>query len=193
MKKWILLSLLVIVLVFLGITIYILSQPSGRVFTDEEREKKLEEFLGRDVKLNNQTPTGDAVYNGQAITFSYPAKAEVYEFRERSASSESNALDDFSFDLRNPRIIFNLKVTPTKLTSLDDVPAVRLRKSRSEYLQEKVALDGMRGIYFFKEKDAEISAFFINTGNLYIISMTGSSYDHLKELFDSILSSAKFR
>lgn len=193
MKKWLLLVFLGFFIICSVIVIYLLSQPSGHEFTDEEKEKKLEEILGRDVRLTNTTPKGNIVYDGKKITFEYPAKAEIYEYRETSTIKESSALDDFSFDMRDPRIIFNLKVTPTHLTNLSDYPAVRLREQRGEYLKAESTMDMADGIYFFKEDEPEISAFYLYEGNIYAISITGSSYDHVKSLFDSVLSSAQLK
>lgn len=195
MKKWIFLSFGLIVLLASGITVYILSQPSGTVFTEEEREERLEKLLGRDVSFTNSTPQGDSYYEGNAIYFEYPAKAEVYEYRETSSTTNSNALDDFSFDLRNPRAIFNLKVAPANASTIDDIPAVRLRELRAgEYKKGNTSLDGVGGVYYHKEKDdPEISAFYLKDGNLYTISITGTEYSYLKELFDTIVSSAKLK
>lgn len=193
MKKWILLGLVFIVLSASAVTVYMLSQPSGKMFTDEEREARLEEMLGRDVRLTNTTPRGNAVYDGNKITFEYPAKAQVYEYRETSTTAKSSALDDFSFDMRDPRIIFNLKVSPTNATTLSDYPAVRLREQRGEYLKTESKLDTATGFIFSKEDEPEISAFYLYQGNMYSISLSGSSYEHLMSLFDSVTASAKLK
>lgn len=195
MKKKILFGVLVVLVVLGGALFYIYSQPSGKKMSDEEKKQALENLLGRDVKLTDDTPKGSSSYNGRYISFSYPAKAVIYTYTGAQAKSEQT-LESFSFDIKNPKIVLNLLVKKANnVLTLSDIPSVRLREDRTyEYKKEVSTLDGEKGISFYKTgQDAEMSGFYLIDGKIYTISVTGPSSEDDRNLFLSILSSAKLK
>ncbi len=172
------------------------SQPSKVRFSEEFKTKAVERILGRKAMLTDSTPKGDKIYDGNLITFSYPAKAVTYEYREQSSSKDESGLDDFSFDIKNPKLVFNLKVYDSGGTlSLTDFPAVKLRIERSyEYDKSTPRIDGVEGIAFAKSEGlSEKSGFFLYDSKIITLSVTGGDYDEVSNLFDAIVSSSKLK
>lgn len=194
MKKKIAVLVFIMIILSLGTGFYVFSQPSSKALSDEVKEDALEKLLGRDVKFSDDTPQGNSIYDGKTISFSYPAKAIVYDFRERSSSSQSAALDDFSFDIKEPRLIFNLKVSKSSINSIDDIPAARLRAMRPEYKKQNFSIEGVKGMSFYNESgEPEKSGFLISNGRIFSFSVTGSIPSEVEKLFDGIISSSKFK
>lgn len=194
-KKLILLGVLVVIVLTLGALFYLFSQPSGKKLTDEEKKKAIESIMGRKAVMTDTTPKGDAVFDGHDITFSYPAKAVVYTFREKKMKPEDNPNDDFSFDIKSPKLVFNLTSVPNTDMMLTDLPAVRLREQRGyEYEKSTPIMDSSKGVAYFKSsRDSEKSGFFIANAKVFTISVTGSDPSEVKNLFDSVVASAKFK
>ncbi|TXH00756.1 MAG: hypothetical protein E6P95_03090 [Candidatus Moraniibacteriota bacterium] len=194
-KKLILLGVLVVIVLTLGALFYLFSQPSGKRLSDEEKKKAIESIMGRKAVLTDTTPKGEKVFDGHDITFSYPAKAVVYTFREKNVKPEDNPNDDFSFDVKSPKLVFNLTSVPNTEMSLSELPAVRLREQRgNEYEKSTPTMDSAKGVAYFKSgRDSEKSGFFIANTKVFTISVTGSDPSEVKSLFDSVVASAKFK
>lgn len=194
-KKLILLGVLVVIVLTLGALFYLFSQPSGKRLSDEEKKKAIESIMGRKAVMTDTTPKGDTVFDGHDIMFSYPAKAVVYAFREKKIKPEDNPNDDFSFDIKSPKLVFNLTSVPNTDMMLTDLPAVRLREQRGyEYEKSAPTMDSAKGVAYFKSgRDSEKSGFFIANAKLFTISVTGSDPSEVKNLFDSVVASAKFK
>lgn len=177
-------------MVFLGVGFYILSQPPKDTLSKEFKEEAVTKLLGRKAQLEvKNVATGNKEYKGKHISFSYPAKALIYTYRN---SSTSATLEDFSFDIKSPKIVFNMRVTEVA-GGLEDSPAVRLREVRSEYEKEELIIDGVAGLAYFKTgQEAEKSGFFMKSGKFYSVSITGSSGEEVEKLFDEIISSVSF-
>ena len=187
-------SILLLVVAFL---FYVYSQPSKEKMSDEFKQKAVTKLLGRKAQLSDDNiPTGDTEFKGKYITFKYPAKALIYKFRENSSSSISASLEDFSFDLKDPNVIFNLKVTrnSANLTNISDIPAVRLRELRDyEYEKSQIDTKKINGVAFFKKINGiEKSAFLLHNNMVYTISVTGVEESSTLALFDKVISSISF-
>ncbi len=184
-----------LVLIALGLAFFYFSQPSNKPLSDDFKKKAIERMLGRQAVLTDITIRGESVFDGQNISFSYPSKAVIYEYREESSSKDESELDDFSFDIKNPRMVFNLKVYEANgMTLLSDFPAVKLRESRSEYKKEEFMLDGQKGIVFSNNSSQiEKSGFLIYQDKIITISITGSSESEISNLFSSIITSSKLK
>ncbi len=195
-KLYIWVGLLFMPFLVLSFLFYFFSKPSGKPLSDEFKEKAIEKMLGREAVLTDTTPKGEKIYDGKNITFSYPAKAVVYEYREQSSSKDERGLDDFSFDIKSPKLVFNLKVMESRgAQTLSDIPAVKLRQNRSyEYKKENFTLDGIMGESYSKsENGGEKSGFVINNGKTITISITGSDFIEIERLFASIATSSKLK
>jgi hypothetical protein len=196
MKKILIACLLVLIIVG-GVGFYIFSQPSGNNLSDEFKKDALTKLLGRQVKLTDDTPQGDVEFDGEYISFRYPAKAIAYTYRETSTSSKSATLEDFSFDIKEPKLVFNYAVhqNNSNLSTISDFPAVKLRETRLyEYEKGSFEIDNASGIYYFKKENGpEKSGFLLLDGKIYSISITGTSANDVDNLFNSIVSSSKLK
>lgn len=197
MKTKLILVMIFLVIPILGVGFYFLSQPPKEKLSNEFKEKAITQLLGRKAQLDDDSPTGEIEYKGKSITFKYPARALKYEFREKSSSTNSAALDDFSFDIKEPKMVFNLLVLPnsSNLTTIEEYPAVRLRESRLyEYRKSVGNLSTIKGVVYAKEDNgAEKSGFWLVDDKIYSIAITGVDLDAVSVLFDSILASSKIK
>lgn len=194
MKKWISFAVLALIILAGVLAFYILSQPPKDKLSEEFKKAALSKLLGRSVNLTDDTPKGLALYDGSKILFSYPAKAVPYDY-QKVKSEKSGDLDSFSFDIKDPKLVFNLTVKATGAKTLSDIPAVRLREERGyEYKKNQSTMDGISGVVYFKTgRNPEASAFYLRDGNVYTISITGSQAEEINKLFSSVVSSAKFK
>ena len=193
-KRVISYGLIILIAAVLGSLFYRFSQPSGNKLSKELKEKAVSNLLGRKAEFSDTTPKGDKIFKGKTITFEYPAKAVVYEYRENSTSTESASLEDFSFDIKEPKLVFNLRVTHKGETkSVEDLPAVRLRESRLyEYKKAQNKLGDVNGVVYTKYANGgEKTGFWIVQDNIFTISVTGSNTEAIEELFKQILSSSE--
>jgi hypothetical protein len=175
--------------------IYLNSKPN--TFSDKEKEEAIGKMLGRKANLNPDIKTGNVTYNGDYVQFSYPASGQVYEYKSEGLKNNKNLLESFSFDMQNPRRILNYTVFKTNSSKIEDIPAVKLRKDKSNgYKEEDENINGVGGLSFSKDRNgeylAEKSLFVLLNGNIYSISITGSSLDDVKELYNSIIGSLSF-
>lgn len=193
MKKWILISVLLIVVVCSFVGFYLLSLPPKEKLSEEFKKEAITNLLGRKAQLEDKAvPTGDSRYSGRYLRFLYPAKALIYTYEDKDSKNSSD-VEKFSFDIKSPRLIFNMENYPYS-QNLDDYPAIRLREDRSyEYTKKEVNIDGVKGVEYFKEDQAaEKSGFFINSGRIFAFSVTGPNSDEVEKLFDKIIASVSF-
>lgn len=191
MKKWIWLIVLCLIIVCGAVVFYILSQPPKDKLTEEFKEEAVTKLLGRRAQLEAENVAqGNTEYNGRYISFQYPAKALIYTYRSGSSSA---TLEDFSFDIKSPKLVFNMKVSESGAELLD-VPAVRLREQRLyEYDKEEITIDNVKGLTYYKRgQQPEKSGFFAAFGRLYTVSVTGVSDRDVARLFDDISGSVSF-
>ena len=198
MKKWILVGIGIVLLLAGGVSFYILSLPPKETLSNEFKEKAVSKLLGRKAQLTN-TPekTGNTTYKGKYITFDYPAKAIIYTLKDPNFASSSSLLEDFSFDIKSPRIVLNLAVLQNnhRLASVEDNPGVKFRQtSPGQYKDVSKPIDGYIGkIYERSDENPEKTAFFIVHDHIYTIAITGNSFDDVRSVADSIFSSVKFK
>lgn len=176
-----------------AIIFIVISQPSSEKFSDKEKEKAIANLLGRKANISPQDEKkGSSRYKGKYIAFDYPAKAIIYEYKNEDSKLGSDG-ESFSFDIKNPRVIFNMMSNLTSGSYLD-IPSIRLREERSyEYKKKEVTVSGVKGVTYLKSgPESEKSGFFIKDGRLYTISMTGSDDKTISEMFDQIILSVSF-
>lgn len=167
-------------------------------FTSAEKEKAINEILGRKANLDPQIKTGNGEFSGKYASFKYPAAGKIYDYKDPGSTNNESDLESFSFDLQNPRRIFNYTVDSTSMTKLDELPAVSFRKnSANGYKETSREIDGISALSFTKDRNgefmAENSTFFIKDGNLFTISITGSSIEDIEKLQKEIFSSIKLK
>lgn len=198
MFKKILLALVFLFLLGGVVAFYFLSQPPKETLSEEFKNEAATRILGRKAQLDeDNTPTGDTEFKGKFISFSYPAKALVYEYKDPSFKSNDTRLEDFSFDIKEPRLVFNLQVLQNSgsIASIDDYPPARMRSNPSSgYIQRSIeSSDGVPGsAYSLRSSASEESGFFLKDNRIYSLSVTGSNPEEIKKLFDSIVKTVSF-
>lgn len=190
MKKKLFLFCFLIAILALAIAFYILSLPPKEKLSKEFKEEAATKLLGRKVQLDDTTAKGVVEYTGKYIQFKYPARAVVYTYKGASSSA---ILEDFSFDIKEPKMVFNMQVIDaSNFVTVADFPAVNLRKLRSyEYKEEKFKINDASGLVFFKQENGvEKSGFLISKNKLYSFVVTGQDETEVNKLFDDIIHSS---
>lgn len=199
MKKVFIIGFVCLIFLIGGaIAFYFYSQPPKEKLSDEFKEEAVTKLLGRKAQLDEKNvPTGSTLYDGKYITFSYPAKALPYEYKDPFFASNSSVLDSFSFDIKTPRLVLNLQVleNSSKLQSIEDYPAARLRKDRSyEYEKNEVAIGSYKGLRFTKiTSPPEDTFLFLAENRIYSLAITGSDPEEVEKLGAAFLKSAKLK
>lgn len=176
-----------------GVTAFFVLNSKPDELSKGQKEQAIGQILGRKPNLNPQVKTGNVTYGGKYASFSYPGRAKIYEYKNRSgANSES-----FSFDIDSPRLILNYSAARSDLKISSDVPSVRLRQDLSNgYAESKIKADGQEGIVFSKKESsgvrAEKTGFFLVNATLYTISITGNNLEDVTKMFDQIVKTLKF-
>lgn len=199
MKKIFIIGFICLIL-FIGgaIAFYFYSLPPKEKLSDEFKEEAVTKLLGRKAQLDEKNvQTGNTLYDGKYITFSYPAKALPYEYKDTNFASNSSVLDSFSFDIKTPRLVLNLQVleNSSKLQRIDDYPAARLRKDRAyEFDKKEVILGTHKGLRFTKRTSPPEDTFlFLSQNRIYSIAVTGSDPEEVEKLGTEVLKSAKLK
>lgn len=196
MKKA-LLFIFVVLLIALSIAAYFILNSPGKALTDTQKTQALTNILGRKPNLTDSSPKGNSTFNGKFASFSYPASAVIYKYIDSNLAKDPTILETFSFDMSNPRLIFNFSVSENKnVKSISDIPDVRLRQVQSNiYSQNTAFADGVEGLVFQKQDQngsIEKTAFFFVNGKSYSFSIQGTDLKGVENLYDLILQSTKF-
>src|ERR1035437_5692027 len=104
MKKIFLIVLLIVIALIVLISFFILNRSTATL-SEKEKEQALSKILDRPVNLREKyIPSGDVTYKGKYMTFRYPASAVKYVQMINGKPIKSLDLEDFSFDMDNPKI-----------------------------------------------------------------------------------------
>lgn len=170
---------------------------STKPFTKSEEETALTNILGRQPILNNNEPTGTVAYNGKYATFNYPARAVIYTYKDPNFVKSKSYLDTFSFDINNPRLVFNFSVIENSgnLADIKDNSGAIFRENQSNgYLQSELSISNSKGLVFAKAGEhPEKTGFWLFNNRIYTLSVTGSDYQEVVNLFDNVVASLKFK
>ena len=180
----------------IALVAYILEKPSVARLSQKEKEAALTKLLGRKVNLNEKNvPKGNVELRGKYISFWYPKKAIKYEKTDPSFASSSALLDFLSFDIKEPRTIFNMVVVKNdaNIQTIDDDPGVMLRRNSTSYKESKIIAGGLEWkVYEKKEsQQSEKTAFLLHKNRLYSIAILCNDIEELQVLFGDILRSVK--
>jgi len=180
----------------IALVAYILEKPSVARLSQKEKEAALTKLLGRKVNLNEKNvPKGNVEFRGKYISFWYPKKAIKYEKTDPSFASSSALLDFLSFDIKEPRTIFNMVVVKNdaNIQTIDDDPGVMLRRNSTSYKESKIIAGGLEWkVYEKKEsQQSEKTAFLLHKNRLYSIAILCNDIEELQVLFSDILRSVK--
>jgi hypothetical protein len=197
MKKTIaIISFVLLILILAGIGFYILSLPPKEALSKDFKQQAITKLLGRKAQLDAvPVKEGNTRYNGKYISFEYPAKAIVYALKDPGFASSSALLEDFSFDIKSPRLILNMAVLGNsgRQLTVNDNPGVKLRQNSGSYKEQLITIDGQEGKVYEKNDEPEKTAFFLVNDKIYTISVTGSSFEEVVSLADDILKTVKFK
>lgn len=196
MKKILLLVLILIILVA-GVFAYVVLNRSAKPMTSAQEESALANILGRKPNLGNpNAPTGNLTYKSAYVSFMYPAIATIYKYRDPNLANDTSVIDIFSFDMQNPRLVFNFSVreASNSIKTISDISDVRLREDKTRgYRESNITADGESGLSFeLAGSSPEESGFFLVNGRIYSISVTGSDQKAIENLFNLVISSIKF-
>ena len=193
MKKIVLIILIILALISLLVTINFVFNPSQKKLTDSEREKALLKILGRKPNLTDSQPKGNTEYKGKLVSFTYPAKAKIYTYKDPNMAKNTSVLETFSFDIDRPHLVFNLSVmaNAASLKDVNDISGVKLRQiNGSGYKQSDGKLGENKGLVFEKSgSQAEKSGFFLINDKIYAIAVTGNNLKDVSLIFDGIITS----
>jgi hypothetical protein len=194
MKKFIVLALIIIAVI--AAFFVVLNQPAKQL-SDKEKQQALINILGRKPNLTDDNPTGNKTYKSNYVSFMYPSKAKIYTYREPNISKNTSVLEIFSFDITNPRIIFNYSaIQHNSLQGVSDIPDVKLRQLQKDaYVQENAYADNKTGLVFEKIQTQgliEKTAFFLVNGKSYSFSIQGNDIKEIRSFYNDIISSIRF-
>jgi len=188
---------LLILLAVVSLTVFLILNHSAKSLTQAEKEAALVNILGRKPILTNNEATGTVVYNGQYASFSYPAKAVIYTYKDPNIVKNKSELEMFSFDINNPRLILNFSVSSNSGSLVDakDISGAIFRENQANgYSQSELLINGAKGLVFVRQAaQAEKTGFWLVNDKLYTLSVTGSDYQEVVNLFDVIAISLKFK
>jgi len=140
-------------------------------------------ILDREPVLSPKKETTWTTYKGKYVSFSYPTDANIYK-----NSLSPAVLESFSCGTISPRISLAVQVAPND--SLDDYPAVMLRRSDNNYRETEGELGGSRVAVFSKETDgAEKSGFLEKNGKIYSIVVVGGQIQLVEEYYSKVIGS----
>lgn len=159
--------------------------------TYEEKNKALEQMLGRKIKEEKIIPQGDNTYAGKFFSLSYPAYARLYDKKNLNITNNANVLESLRLDSEEPKFRFVLMVERADSTAvLEELSGVRVRRQNKSYQELPIAVDGKQGILFIKIKDGvERSSFFLKDGRSYSFSITGVDAGELEAIYGQIMKS----
>jgi hypothetical protein len=193
----IILIIFLILFVAVCVVFFLILNHSAKSLTQAEKEAALTNILGRQPILTNNEATGNTEYNGQYASFNYPAKAVIYTYKDPNIVKNKSELEMFSFDINNPRLILNFSVSSNSgnLTDAKDSSGAIFRENKANgYSQAELSIGGAKGLVFAKQGgQAEKTGFWLFNNKLYTLSVTGSDYQEVVNLFDVITSSLTFK
>ena len=185
---------LLVIVIIGGIASFLVLNHTSKPFTKAQEQAALVKMLGRKPNLQD-APSGSVLYNGKYASFSYPAMAKIYN--DKNSASVKTNLETFSFDIENPRLICNFSVMENnaKLSDVTEISGVMLRQDKSRgYVQSSIDVEGNSGLAFALGGDSpEKTGFWLFNNRIYTLSVTGSDYTSVVNLFDNITKSMEFK
>ncbi len=193
MTKFLIAILITCFILLLGF-IY-LSLPSTTHYSDSQKEKKVSSLLGRKANLTDEK-TGSATYKDAYLTFEYPANAVIYKYKDPSFASRAGTLAAFSYDLSNPKIVFNYTASKRdNIKNLSDDPSYQLRKNPErgyKMITKKIGEISIEEFTKDSSLESERSVFIMKDGAEYIFTILGSDKENLDKLVAELLKSLRF-
>ncbi len=193
----IILIILLMVAVLISLSVFLVLNHATKSLNEAEKQSALTNILGRQPILSDNTPTGNKQYGGKYANFIYPAKAVIYPYKDPNIVKNKSELDMFSFDISSPRLVLNFSVSDNSSSIIgikDDSGAIFRANIINGYLQSSLSVSGSKGLVFAKAgEQPEKTGFWLFNNRIYTLSVTGSDYQEVVNLFDNITASLKFK
>lgn len=185
--KWVFILLLLLGLGYGG---YRLWQYDQIQFDPRSKQDDMRVVLGgRDARNPTGVPTGETKYQGNYITFTYPAKAIVMPGQKPDGS----ILDRVSLMFRDPRLDVVVVAMKSEEKTLDEVPAVTMRRGQRDVYDEKRIQIGQEfGLKYSRLDGTEKVLFLLHDGRLYTLSIVGNNVQELDKLWNVMLPDFHF-
>ena len=199
MKKVITTLVLLFIFVLICIFVFIkLSEAPKDTLSKDFKEQALSKLLGRKAQLDTpQKVLGTTHYDGKFISFDYPKRAIIYKYRDPNQASLDSYLEEFIFDLKDPRITVDVQVLSNNgnIASIGENSGVSLRHSQPwSYTEEDIIVDGQKGKSFTKkDHGTEKTVFFLFHNRIYSLATTGSYFDDVVNYADEIIHTVNFK
>lgn len=198
LKKVVLGLVLITLIAGAGVGFYIFIRPKETKLTQLQKEEALTKLLGRKVNFQEkEVPQGNDVFQGKYVTFEYPKRAEIYDWRDEGFKKTPQGLESFSFFTKQPKMLFTFVVMGVDtrfVNSVNDDASVLMRhRSRGAYKETEIAAGGINGLAYEKAgMEGEKSAFFFHNNRIYSFAFTGSDMEEMTSVFDTLIKSLKF-
>lgn len=187
---------LIIATVVVSVSIYLMLLPEAHPMTDSEKQQAVSKILGRQANLTDKKPEGNTEYKDDYLSFSYPAAAAEYKYRDPGFASTKGLVSSFSYDLHDPRVVFNYSaVSNPSVNSLDDDPSYRLREDPSRgYRMSKITIDNVPATLFQQDnsQNSEATLFIFYNKTLFTFATTGPDSAALTSIITLLRSSLVF-
>jgi len=187
---------LVISVIVVGTALYLMLQPEKQVMSTSQKEQALSKLLGRKVDLSDKKKPEKSDYKDSYVEFSYPGDAVIYNYRDPDFASESGLLSSFSYDIKDPKVVFNYAaVEKSNVKSLSDDPSFRLREMPAGgYKKSTIKIDDTQAVLFEKNNPQafEKSIFIFRGKTLYSFVLTGADSSSLSRVVSLLSHSLKF-
>lgn len=177
--------------------------------SQEEKNKAIEQVLGRSIKHEKSISQGEQSYKGKLFSLAYPAYAKVHDRDNPNIINNTNLLEYLRLDSEEPH--FKLIVTVSEasgVATLEELSAVKVRRPIRQaqgkqneqisfvdklYKEMPIIVDGKAGALFVKTNDGvERSSLFLINGRSYSFSMTGLDASELEKVYGEIMKSVRF-
>ena len=168
--------------------------PSKKI-TVEEKNKKVEQILGRPADTKGVDFSLGQSYKGDYISFSYQNVFKIYDKLKKDQGE--NVLDSVRLDSEEPRMTMTVIVNNAGGTSsIGDVSGVSLRRSKGIYKEDSYQLAGLKMLTMEKnvleegqQYAFEKAGFLLNDDKIYSFVLGAKDADLGKKTFDEIVAS----
>lgn len=184
MKFWLIVLGLFIV-VGVGSFIFFANFHKAENLTVAQKEKALENLLGRTPRLADKQPLTWEMHTGHFLHVAYPKGANVYPISKPTEI----VLDNFSYSLADEFILVSAIVKATSSTTVSDDSAVQLRMATSDYTVASTSPNPSCKVFIKGGEDPEESMFCLNNGRIGSLVVTGKNSENVDKYF-SVLSTS---
>lgn len=192
MKFFRILAGILVLIIIIAVIIWIFL-PGKNTLSQKEEATALKTLLGRNPHLaSDVVPTTWDVHTSSFVQFRYPSWAKLYPADDNKTIKNGSTLDSFSFNLLDDHVYAVIQVVKFE-GILSEYPAVALRLSQKNiYTSSSSDSAQMDSIHFAKEQDmVERSAFFLKSGKVVSIAVTGYADTKVEDMLERILLSLK--